>query len=42
MQDTDLAIIVGRKLDYQTGYGSPAVWPNARWLRIGDNCRGTA
>ncbi len=37
MQDTDLAIIVGRKLDYQTGYGSPAVWPNARWLRIGDN-----
>ena len=37
MQDTDLAIIVGRKLDYQTGYGSPAVWPNARFLRIGDN-----
>ena len=37
MQDTDLAIIVGRKLDYQTGYGSPAVWPNARFIRIGDN-----
>jgi len=37
MQDADLAIIVGRKLDYQTGYGSPAVWPKARWLRVGDN-----
>jgi acetolactate synthase-1/2/3 large subunit len=37
MQEADLAIIVGRKLDYQTGYGSPAVWPNARFVRIGDN-----
>jgi acetolactate synthase-1/2/3 large subunit len=37
MQETDLAIVVGRKLDYQTGYGSPAVWLNARFLRIGDN-----
>jgi acetolactate synthase-1/2/3 large subunit len=37
MQDADLAIVVGRKLDYQTGYGSPAVWPNARFVRIGDN-----
>ena len=37
MQETDLAIVIGRKLDYQTGYGSPAVWPNARFLRIGDN-----
>ena len=37
MQETDLAIVVGRKLDYQTGYGSPAVWPKARFLRIGDN-----
>ena len=37
MNETDLAIVVGRKLDYQTGYGSPAVWPQARFLRIGDN-----
>lgn len=37
MKDADLVICVGRKLDYQTGYGSPAVYPNARWLRIGDN-----
>ncbi|HSQ11251.1 MAG TPA: thiamine pyrophosphate-binding protein [Burkholderiaceae bacterium] len=37
MQETDLAIVVGRKLDYQTGYGSPAVWPKANFLRIGDN-----
>jgi acetolactate synthase I/II/III large subunit len=37
MNEADLAIVVGRKLDYQTGYGSPAVWPNARFLRIGDN-----
>lgn len=37
MQDADLLIVVGRKLDYQTGYGSPAVLPNARIIRIGDN-----
>jgi acetolactate synthase-1/2/3 large subunit len=36
MQDADLAVVVGRKLDYQTGYGSPAVFPNARFVRIGD------
>jgi acetolactate synthase-1/2/3 large subunit len=36
MQETDLAIVVGRKLDYQTGYGSPAVFPNARFVRIAD------
>ena len=37
MQEADLLIVIGRKLDYQTGYGSPAVLPNARVLRIGDN-----
>ncbi len=37
MKETDLVIAIGRKLDYQTGYGSPAVLPNARWIRIGDN-----
>jgi acetolactate synthase I/II/III large subunit len=37
MQEADLVLVVGRKLDYQTGYGSPAVLPNARLIRIGDN-----
>jgi acetolactate synthase I/II/III large subunit len=37
MHDADLVIAIGRKLDYQTGYGSPAVLPNARLVRIGDN-----
>jgi acetolactate synthase-1/2/3 large subunit len=37
MQEADLVIVIGRKLDYQTGYGSPAVLPNARLIRIGDN-----
>jgi acetolactate synthase-1/2/3 large subunit len=37
MQEADLLIVVGRKLDYQTGYGSPAVLPHARLIRIGDN-----
>ena len=37
MKEADLVIALGRKLDYQMGYGSPAVLPNARWLRIADN-----
>jgi len=37
MQEADLVVVVGRKLDYQTGYGSPAVYPNARFVRIADN-----
>jgi acetolactate synthase-1/2/3 large subunit len=37
MKDADLVITVGRKLDYQTAYGSPVAFPNARWIRIGDN-----
>ena len=37
MKEADLVIAIGRKLDYQTGYGSPAVLPSARWIRIGDN-----
>ena len=28
--------MIGRKLDYQMGYGSPAVFPNARFIRIAD------
>jgi thiamine pyrophosphate-dependent acetolactate synthase large subunit-like protein len=35
--ETDLALIVGRKLDYQMGYGSPAVMPNAKFIRIADH-----
>ena len=37
MKEADLVICIGRKLDYQVGYGSPAVLPNARWIRIADN-----
>lgn len=37
MQECDLAIVVGRKLDYQMAYGSPAVFRNARFLRIADH-----
>jgi acetolactate synthase-1/2/3 large subunit len=37
MTDADLVVSVGRKLDYQMGYGSPAVFPHARWIRIADN-----
>jgi acetolactate synthase-1/2/3 large subunit len=36
IQEADLVVVVGRKLDYQTGYGSPAVFPNARFVRIAD------
>ena len=36
MSDTDLLIVIGRKLDYQLGYGTPAVFPNARVMRIAD------
>lgn len=36
MQDADLVITIGRRLDYQLGYGSPAVFPNARFIRISD------
>lgn len=36
MQQADLLITVGRKLDYQMAYGSPAIFPHARFLRIAD------
>lgn len=36
MAQADLVITLGRKLDYQLGYGSPAVFPEARFLRIAD------
>ena len=37
MQEADLVLVVGRKLDYQMGYGSPAVFRNARFVRIADH-----
>jgi len=38
MTEADTVLVVGRKLDYQLGYGSPAVFPNARrFIRIADN-----
>jgi len=38
MTDADTVLLIGRKLDYQLGYGSPAVFPNAtRFVRIADN-----
>jgi acetolactate synthase-1/2/3 large subunit len=36
MQEADLVITVGRRLDYQLGYGSPAVFPHARFVRLSD------
>jgi acetolactate synthase-1/2/3 large subunit len=36
MGQADLVITLGRKLDYQMGFGSPAVFPEARFLRISD------
>ncbi len=38
MTEADTVLLIGRKLDYQLGYGSPAVFPNAtRFIRIADN-----
>ncbi len=36
MGDADLVITIGRKLDFQLAYGSPAVFKDARFLRISD------
>ena len=36
MTEADVVLVIGRKLDYQVGYGSPAVFPNARFIRIAD------
>ena len=37
MQEADLVLVVGRKLDYQMAYGSPAVFKQARFVRIADH-----
>ncbi len=36
MGQSDLVIVLGRKLDYQTAYGSPAVYGDARFIRVSD------
>ncbi len=36
MAQADLVLVIGRKLDYQLAYGSPAVFKNARFVRISD------
>jgi acetolactate synthase-1/2/3 large subunit len=37
MGEADLVLVIGRKLDYQTAYGSPAVYQDAKFIRIADN-----
>ena len=37
MQQADVIVTVGRKLDFQLAYGSPAVFGDARFVRIADN-----
>jgi acetolactate synthase-1/2/3 large subunit len=37
MQEADCVLVVGRKLDYQMAYGSPAVFKAARFLRVADH-----
>ncbi len=36
MAQADVVLVIGRKLDYQLAYGSPAVFPKARFVRIAD------
>jgi acetolactate synthase-1/2/3 large subunit len=36
MQEADVVLVLGRKLDYQLGYGSPVAFPQARFIRISD------
>ncbi len=37
MKEADVVLLIGRKLDYQMGYGSPAVFENASFIRLADN-----
>ncbi|MEA2936100.1 MAG: hypothetical protein QOD74_2746, partial [Variibacter sp.] len=36
MREADLVITIGRRLDFQLAYGSPAVFEQARFVRISD------
>jgi len=37
MQEADVVLTIGRTLDFQLGYGSKAVFPNAGLVRIGNS-----
>jgi acetolactate synthase-1/2/3 large subunit len=37
MSQADVVITIGRKLDYQLAFGSPAVFADATFVRIGEN-----
>ncbi|MBW1780722.1 MAG: thiamine pyrophosphate-binding protein [Deltaproteobacteria bacterium] len=37
MQEADAVLTIGRTLDFQLGYGSGAVFPNARFVRVGNS-----
>ena len=36
LSDADVVLTVGRRLDFQLGFGSPAVFQSAKFVRIGD------
>jgi acetolactate synthase-1/2/3 large subunit len=36
MSDADVVLTIGRRLDFQLAYGSPAVFQDAEFVRIGD------
>lgn len=36
MSDADVVLTVGRRLDFQLAFGSPAIFGDARFVRIGD------
>lgn len=36
MGDADVVVTIGRRLDFQLGYGSPAVFGDAKFVRIGN------
>lgn len=36
MGEADVVVTLGRRLDFQLAYGSPAIFANARFVRIGD------
>jgi acetolactate synthase-1/2/3 large subunit len=37
MAEADVVLLIGRKLDYQMAYGSPAVFRDATFIRLADN-----
>jgi len=37
MQEADVVLLIGRKLDYQLAYGSPAIFKDTRFIRLSDS-----